>query len=585
MLTTLNILAILLGMTIVGLVGYFVIKTIINRSQKPNPPSPTPSPTPCSSSNCASCKTKDSCTKAGCTFDGTKCSSTTPTPPPSPPSCSSTNCNGCKTEEACHEQAGCIYDTTNNTCKNTCNIPQDQRINVPGCGKNCGVESTCVNSPGKPCFEAIDNDPKNYPWCYIRNGKKCQTPPSIDTSVKLSTGTDKCASAQAGGSGKCSDLVPNPNAFPQNVTLDNSNVKNGTSPFNIQYSDLYTQYWTTIDGGNNNMPTPTKDTPACSGDTDGVCLPNNNVRAIAVTVPKTQMPQGGYPYVLSWQFMNRDGYGMGWKQYVIGGIAEMDLDGEALGDDAGSGLASYMLMLKYIVSAGYVLVNISELVYDTEFWMDCGNSSNNSVDQMCWNNGHNVDADAMRVLFDKIKNNNLITDINNLKLNYDNMAVLGYSVGAQQVSRMINNFPFMKISSGLNFPTIKLGIMIGGGSYWCYNYDGKGNMTGPIPDNFKPCNSPPNIGCCPRDISETNYDNGKLQNHPPVLLLQGVNDRYAAWEASSNYFNILSSRGDPVYRVMGPTIQSLKVDNVALGRHGVYGCQIPAVVALLKLYV
>ena len=209
-------------------------------------------------------------------------------------------------------------------------------------------------------------------------------------------------------------------------------------------------------------------------------------------------------------------------QRSLGGIAEMTLDGKVLPDDAGTGLATYMLMLKTIVAAGYVLVNISEFVYDTEFMMDCGKTPNYGVDQMCWNDGKNVDAAALKVLFDKIKNNNLFTD-KSLKLDYNNMAALGYSVGSHMVSRMINNFPFMTNTSGAKFPTIKLGIMIGGGSYWCYNYDGKGNMTSDIPPEFKPCLSQ-DRGCCPNDKTEDNYGkNGPLKNmpHPAVLLLQG----------------------------------------------------------------
>ena len=69
-----------------------------------------------------------------------------------------------------------------------------------------------------------------------------------------------------------------------------------------------------------------------------------------------------------------------------------------------------------------------------------------------------------------------------------------------------------------------------------------------IPPEFKPCLSQ-DRGCCPNDKTEDNYGkNGPLKNmpHPAVLLLQGEHDMFASWEASSYYFNILSSRGDPV---------------------------------------
>ena len=130
--------------------------------------------------------------------------------------------------------------------------------------------------------------------------------------------------------------------------------------------------------------------------------------------------------------------------------------------------------------------------------------------------------------------------------------------------------------------------MIGGGSYWCYNYDGEGNANQyKIPPSYKPC-ADKDIGCCPNNKTEDNYDpGGKLsgQPHPPVLLLQGHHDDFASWEASSYYFNLLSSRGDPVYKVMGPSLSYLQWGLGPEGRHGVYACQIPSVVALLQLYL
>jgi len=443
-----------------------------------------------------------------------------------------------------------------------CKIPYNERINVPGCSSNCTVKDKCLEYPGEPCYEKppannqTDSDGKNVPWCYIKNGKKCQLQ-TFNSPVSLFKNTKTCVVSQAGGTAKCSDMKP---LSPLPAIKFDKSVTNGQTPFKTQISDIYKQYWTTIDGGMDNMPPIGK-------------VPNNK-RAIAVTVPNTKQPDGGWPYVLSWQFMKTNGIGTAWNnREVIGGIAEIQTDKKnnsiaPLDDDITSGLASYMLMLKHIVASGFVLVNISELLPDTEFWSEC---TSDKVNDACWNNGKNPDADAMKVLFEKIHKNNLIPDIN---FNYNRMAALGYSTGAQQISRMINNFPFMKTSSGVLFPKISLGIMIAGGSYWCYNYNDS------IPKNYKPC-ADTDVGCCPNNKTEDNYDTGKLKNHPPVLLLQGEQDVWAAWEASYNYFNILSARGDPVYRVIGPMIYPKH----NRGRHGVYGCQIPAIIALLRFYV
>ena len=61
-----------------------------------------------------------------------------------------------------------------------CKIPYNERINVPGCISNCTVKDKCLEYPGEPCYEKppannqTDSDGKNVPWCYIKNGKKCQ---------------------------------------------------------------------------------------------------------------------------------------------------------------------------------------------------------------------------------------------------------------------------------------------------------------------------------------------------------------------------------------------------------------------------
>ena len=55
----------------------------------------------------------------------------------------------------------------------------------------------------------------------------------------------------------------------------------------------------------------------------------------------------------------------------------------------------------------------------------------------------------------------------------------------------------------------------------------------------------------PHDLSEPNYDNGKLnwKNHPSVLLVQSLDDSYADPMASKYYYNILKENGVNTKRI------------------------------------
>ncbi|MEC7085124.1 MAG: hypothetical protein VXW60_03215, partial [Bacteroidota bacterium] len=111
---------------------------------------------------------------------------------------------------------------------------------------------------------------------------------------------------------------------------------------------------------------------------------------------------------------------------------------------------------------------------------------------------------------------------NNLKLDCSSIGLIGYSVGAQAASRAMNDFPFMKTTSGKSFPKIQFSIMIAGGSYFCYE-----NKT----------------LTCPKDKFEDSYTTGKLkwEDHPYVLLIQQKNDFFADPMASLYYKNNLEA--------------------------------------------
>ena len=132
--------------------------------------------------------------------------------------------------------------------------------------------------------------------------------------------------------------------------------------------------------------------------------------------------------------------------------------------------------------------------------------------------------------------------------------MIGYSVGANFVSRCINEFPFMKTYTNTPFPAINVGVMIGGGSYHCYQYcDGteitKDTCKNQPKDIYGDCNNSKNkwTGCCPMTLTEYNYDNNILpwKNHPPVILAQTKCDQLADPNGSVYYYKNLQLHGVP----------------------------------------
>jgi len=121
-----------------------------------------------------------------------------------------------------------------------------------------------------------------------------------------------------------------------------------------------------------------------------------------------------------------------------------------------------------------------------------------------------------------------------------NAVLMGYSTGAEMVSRAIESFPSMATFSGAPFPLVMGAAFLGGGSMYCYAYADDAELPGA----FVPCVDE-NKGCCPHGATEVSYMNGARPygKHPPSLLVQGDGDFNADANASVNYYSSLASSG------------------------------------------
>jgi len=297
---------------------------------------------------------------------------------------------------------------------------------------------------------------------------------------------------------------------------------------------------------------------------------NTNKRVVAISYPNNYNKNKIYSYVLNFDF-NIDGRSSDWFQFNkegkvtnlsykgMGGIIPYNvLSANYYKNYGKTGLPFLMKFFKDLVNNDVIIIHTSMISEDIYLYIDCDkkdkpikpDNTTSYYNNLCWykkdknNNKNNPDLNYLQNLFDHIYSEDFP-----VKLNYNNMGLIGYSVSAQAVSRYINEFPFLKTIKGHKFPKINCAVMIAGGSYFCY--DDKFQST--HIKQYKDCTSikEGNVGCCPNNITEENYSNGKLKwkNHPPVLLIQQSQDWYADPNASIFYEKIMKNNYVLVKRI------------------------------------
>ena len=365
---------------------------------------------------------------------------------------------------------------------------------------------------------------------------------------KHSTGNPYYCKVSPNAALTCADLA-------RPMLTDVQNVCNKIGVDIVSTCTTYKQYWNSVRITN----------PATGKSKD---------RHTAIAIPRCgARPQSGWPVVFYFQFMSADGKSEGWgKKGTPGGILPFSY----IPDKDPYGRIPLMNLLVALTVQGYAVVMTSEWARDSYFYAECNDSNPGAI---CWNDQKNPDLPYMKDILTKMNNGTLVSGE---KLDYSKIGVLGYSVGAQMVSRCINDFPLLKLSNGKPFPKIGAAIMLGGGTMGCYN---DSSNLGPCciepecPGRCKKTGKVCRSWCCPSGVSEPNYDNGVLpwDTHPPVLLLQTEKDAYADIYAWSKYFDAVSSKSRnkvDLYAVIAGGV-----------RHGLCSSQIDPILNFIKHYI
>lgn len=270
-------------------------------------------------------------------------------------------------------------------------------------------------------------------------------------------------------------------------------------------------------------------------------------RFVGITYPINYNKNKEYDYIINLDF-NINGQSSDWYQYKkdkpvgamyggLGGYIPLDSNTKPWYDNCQmTGFNYLMSLMKNLVNKNYIIIQLSMTETDNYLFSECHDGSKYKY---CWS-PNNPDLNYLQNLFDLIKNDKFP-----IKLNKTQVSFIGYSVGAQAVSRYINEFPFLKTINGIKFPKIISSVLIAGGSYFCYDE----YLYNTLP--YSQCLDSQKRGCCPNNITEQNYKNGKLKwsDHPPVLLVQQSNDFFADPFASVYYFNVMTENNAPVLRL------------------------------------
>lgn len=275
--------------------------------------------------------------------------------------------------------------------------------------------------------------------------------------------------------------------------------------------------------------------PECS------CVSNKLKTTFIIPQNSTISNNGKIPYVIIYGFEQNNAYNWGWpetynRQYPIFTADLLENGTSIYSDNNLTNTKTYFETIKQIVYSGIAVIGLANnfgtktdgtltyTLYDYGPYLPGKPQDLTRIDStLYWNNGDNFVNNYLKELMDYIYNND--------ELDYNRCALMGYSLGAQMVSRLYNEFPSMTTINNIQFPKISCGIMIAGGTLYCFD------------------DSNPKI--CPSSKTEPIYDkkNRLWEKHPATLLFQNIPDYYSDSKATSNYFNTLANNGVPCYLV------------------------------------
>ena len=253
-------------------------------------------------------------------------------------------------------------------------------------------------------------------------------------------------------------------------------------------------------------------------------------------------PREGWPFLIYFDFMSPTGLAQLWQGFPSDFTAGVSEERPKIGLD---GDAWYYLQTVFhgCLSKGIAVVCLSQAAPDTLRYMPSSSEAKavgydficDDSDHMCWTR-ENVDKTYMNEVITFLKRGLTAAGGPNVSFDISRMSCMGYSVGAQMASRLLESYVDILPEGAL----IKSVVLVAGGSLFCYSYEDPDRL----PPVFSPCAFAEDVnrGCCPNDITEPRYLRSGA-GKPPVLLLQAKDDHYADTAAAAKYIRAVQKVG------------------------------------------
>lgn len=304
-----------------------------------------------------------------------------------------------------------------------------------------------------------------------------------------------------------------------------------------------------------------------------LAYPQNRGRNVMLALPDASPADSSHPLVVYLMFNNADGSTQWVTKTPRGGILnDQRVEPE---EPWRHNQKTLMHTLSALARSGCAVVMTSMVAVDTLYYLPDASRYNQRCKDFCWQDGANVDGEYFSELWRVLRSGDLLSRLGVLgvQIDCDRAALIGYSVGAQMASTMLD--ASLRPQNKQLWPRFACIVLVGGGSMYCYAYADCCDEQLPPPARFGACASW-GVGCCPASWTESVFDDGLLpySTHPPTLLLQYDQDPGADVDASWKYVSALASGQAPgcIYTQKGAV-------------HGLPSCAADATVAFVSQYL
>jgi hypothetical protein len=130
-----------------------------------------------------------------------------------------------------------------------------------------------------------------------------------------------------------------------------------------------------------------------------------------------------------------------------------------------------MHTLAALARSGCAVVMTSQVAVDTLYYLPDASRYDQTCSAYCWKDGANPDGEYFTELWRALRSGKLLArlGVEDIRIDCDQSALIGYSVGAQMASTMLD--ASLRSRNRPLWTRFACMVLIAGGSMYCYGYD------------------------------------------------------------------------------------------------------------------